>query len=96
MTVTTRPPPARLAIARYRSERMARQYVNTPQKSAHVAGKAVDIFQTDAGRRRRRRRGGKGKRRARVDDRARPAELGLVAVGRVHAPDPDLSPPCEC
>jgi hypothetical protein len=37
---------------------MARQYVNSPQKSAHVAGKAVDILQTDTGRRRRRRREG--------------------------------------
>ena len=33
---------------RYGSERIARQYVNTPDRSTHVTGKAVDIGPTDA------------------------------------------------
>ncbi|HEY6886585.1 MAG TPA: M15 family metallopeptidase [Solirubrobacter sp.] len=36
------------AIARYGSERIARQYVNTPERSTHVKGLAVDIGPTDA------------------------------------------------
>ena len=36
------------AIKTYGSERIARQYVNTPDRSTHVTGKAVDIGPTDA------------------------------------------------
>jgi hypothetical protein len=36
------------AIVTYGSERVARQYVNTPQLSTHVKGLAVDIGPTDA------------------------------------------------
>ncbi|BAU83367.1 peptidase M15B and M15C [Streptomyces laurentii] len=36
------------AVKRYGSTERARQYVSTPQKSAHVTGKAVDIGPTDA------------------------------------------------
>ncbi|MFF2011078.1 M15 family metallopeptidase [Streptomyces sp. NPDC058195] len=36
------------AIEKYGSAEAARQYVNTPRKSAHVSGKAVDIGPTDA------------------------------------------------
>ncbi|MER5747314.1 M15 family metallopeptidase [Streptomyces sp. NPDC002225] len=36
------------AIQRYGSEKKARQFVNTPEKSTHVSGKAVDIGPTDA------------------------------------------------
>ncbi|MEU2673681.1 M15 family metallopeptidase [Streptomyces sp. NPDC007164] len=35
-------------IEKYGSAEKARQFVNTPQKSAHVSGKAVDIGPTDA------------------------------------------------
>ncbi|MEU6924191.1 MULTISPECIES: M15 family metallopeptidase [unclassified Streptomyces] len=35
-------------IEKYGSEEKARQFVNTPQKSTHVSGKAVDIGPTDA------------------------------------------------
>jgi LAS superfamily LD-carboxypeptidase LdcB len=35
-------------IAKYGSAEKARQFVNTPQKSTHVTGKAVDIGPTDA------------------------------------------------
>ncbi|MFD8593888.1 M15 family metallopeptidase [Kitasatospora sp. NPDC059646] len=36
------------AVARYGSLEAARRYVNTPEKSAHVSGKAVDVGPTDA------------------------------------------------
>ncbi|MFE7466600.1 M15 family metallopeptidase [Streptomyces sp. NPDC057499] len=36
------------ATEKYGSAEVARQYVNTPGKSAHVSGKAVDIGPTDA------------------------------------------------
>jgi D-alanyl-D-alanine carboxypeptidase len=36
------------AIVRYGSRRIARQYVNTPDRSTHVKGLAVDIGPTDA------------------------------------------------
>nr|WP_244305646.1 M15 family metallopeptidase [Kitasatospora cheerisanensis] len=36
------------AVARYGSLESARRYVNTPEKSAHVSGKAVDIGPTNA------------------------------------------------
>ena len=36
------------AIAQYGSEAEARRWVNTPEKSAHVTGKAVDIGPTAA------------------------------------------------
>jgi LAS superfamily LD-carboxypeptidase LdcB len=36
------------AIVTYGSERIARQYVNTPELSTHVKGLAVDIGPTDA------------------------------------------------
>jgi zinc D-Ala-D-Ala carboxypeptidase len=36
------------AIVRYGSERAARQHVNTPERSTHVTGKAVDVGPTDA------------------------------------------------
>ncbi|MEU4744671.1 M15 family metallopeptidase [Actinosynnema sp. NPDC023658] len=36
------------AVARYRSVEEARRLVSTPEKSAHVVGKAVDIGPTDA------------------------------------------------
>jgi hypothetical protein len=36
------------AIATYGSEQVARQYVNTPQDSTHVTGRAVDVGPTDA------------------------------------------------
>ena len=36
------------AIETYGSERIARRYVNTPDRSTHVTGKAVDIGPTDA------------------------------------------------
>jgi zinc D-Ala-D-Ala carboxypeptidase len=36
------------AIVRYGSKRIARQYVNTPERSTHVKGLAVDIGPTDA------------------------------------------------
>ncbi|MFE4590148.1 M15 family metallopeptidase [Streptomyces laurentii] len=36
------------AVKRYGSTEQARRYVSTPQKSAHVTGKAVDIGPTDA------------------------------------------------
>lgn len=36
------------AIARYGNERLAREYVNTPERSTHVQGRAVDIGPTDA------------------------------------------------
>ncbi|MDA0178912.1 M15 family metallopeptidase [Solirubrobacter phytolaccae] len=36
------------AIETYGSEAVARQYVNTPERSTHVTGKAVDIGPTDA------------------------------------------------
>ena len=36
------------AIETYGTERIARQYVNTPERSTHVTGKAVDIGPTDA------------------------------------------------
>ena len=36
------------AIKTYGSERIARRYVNTPDRSTHVTGKAVDIGPTDA------------------------------------------------
>jgi D-alanyl-D-alanine carboxypeptidase len=36
------------AISSYGSEQTARRYVSTPEKSAHVKGKAVDIGPTDA------------------------------------------------
>jgi zinc D-Ala-D-Ala carboxypeptidase len=36
------------AIRTYGSERVARRYVNTPDRSTHVTGKAVDIGPTDA------------------------------------------------
>ena len=35
-------------ISRYGSAEIARQYVNTPRQSTHVAGKAVDVGPTDA------------------------------------------------
>ncbi|MEV7598989.1 M15 family metallopeptidase [Kitasatospora sp. NPDC089797] len=36
------------AVERYGSLERARQFVNTPEKSAHVAGKAVDLGPTNA------------------------------------------------
>ncbi len=36
------------AIVTYGSEDVARRYVNTPDRSTHVTGKAVDIGPTDA------------------------------------------------
>ncbi|WP_380282136.1 M15 family metallopeptidase [Kitasatospora purpeofusca] len=36
------------AVTRYGSLEQARQFVNTPDKSAHVTGKAVDVGPTDA------------------------------------------------
>ena len=36
------------AIVTYGSEAVARRYVNTPDRSTHVTGKAVDIGPTDA------------------------------------------------
>jgi hypothetical protein len=33
---------------RYGSETVARRYVSTPEKSAHVSGRAVDVAPTDA------------------------------------------------
>ncbi|MFE7190417.1 M15 family metallopeptidase [Kitasatospora sp. NPDC057541] len=36
------------AVIRYGSPERARQFVNTPDKSAHVTGKAVDVGPTDA------------------------------------------------
>lgn len=36
------------AVVRYGSERIARRYVSTPEKSAHVSGHAVDVGPTDA------------------------------------------------
>jgi LAS superfamily LD-carboxypeptidase LdcB len=36
------------AIETYGSEAVARRYVNTPERSTHVTGKAVDIGPTDA------------------------------------------------
>ena len=36
------------AIETYGSEDVARRYVNTPERSTHVTGKAVDIGPTDA------------------------------------------------
>jgi hypothetical protein len=36
------------AIVRYGSRQIARQYVNTPERSTHVKGLAVDIGPTDA------------------------------------------------
>ncbi|MCW2546292.1 MAG: D-alanyl-D-alanine carboxypeptidase, partial [Mycobacterium sp.] len=36
------------AISSYGNEETARRYVSTPEKSAHVKGKAVDIGPTDA------------------------------------------------
>ncbi|MFI2611033.1 M15 family metallopeptidase [Kitasatospora sp. NPDC018619] len=37
------------AVARYGSVEQARRFVNTPEKSAHVSGKAVDVGPTSAG-----------------------------------------------
>ncbi|MEU8921903.1 M15 family metallopeptidase [Kitasatospora sp. NPDC048545] len=36
------------AVARYGSLEQARQFVNTPDRSAHVTGRAVDVGPTDA------------------------------------------------
>ncbi|MFJ6385138.1 M15 family metallopeptidase [Kitasatospora sp. NPDC092039] len=36
------------AVSRYGSVEKARRFVNTPEKSAHVTGKAVDVGPTDA------------------------------------------------
>ncbi|MGK4581975.1 M15 family metallopeptidase [Kitasatospora sp. HPMI-4] len=36
------------AVAKYGSLEKARQFVNTPEKSAHVSGKAVDVGPTNA------------------------------------------------
>jgi LAS superfamily LD-carboxypeptidase LdcB len=36
------------AVVRYGSERVARQFVNTPERSTHVRGLAVDVGPTDA------------------------------------------------
>ncbi|MFJ6621387.1 M15 family metallopeptidase [Kitasatospora sp. NPDC091335] len=36
------------AVTRYGSVEQARKFVNTPEKSAHVSGKAVDVGPTDA------------------------------------------------
>ncbi|OKJ06147.1 M15 family metallopeptidase [Kitasatospora sp. CB01950] len=36
------------AVAKHGSLELARRYVNTPEKSAHVSGKAVDVGPTDA------------------------------------------------
>ncbi|WP_188305633.1 M15 family metallopeptidase [Streptomyces sp. CBMA123] len=36
------------AVEKYGSLERARQFVNTPEKSAHVAGKAVDLGPTNA------------------------------------------------
>ncbi|MFD7644243.1 M15 family metallopeptidase [Kitasatospora sp. NPDC059795] len=36
------------AVAKHGSPELARRYVNTPEKSAHVSGKAVDVGPTDA------------------------------------------------
>ena len=36
------------AVSKYGSLEQARRFVNTPEKSAHVSGKAVDVGPTDA------------------------------------------------